>query len=65
MSDLLSRVWLDGALEGLTEDEAFSDKCELTTMTLDAIANGRLIVLVGIAPVKPPGRHRSGPASKG
>ena len=53
VSGFLRRVWLDGALEGLTEDEAFFVRCDLTTMTPDDIANGRLIVLVGIAPVKP------------
>jgi uncharacterized protein len=28
-------------------------KCDLTTMTQDDIDNGRLICLMGIAPVKP------------
>jgi uncharacterized protein len=53
VSGFLRRVWLDGALEGLTEEEAFFVRCDLTTMTPDDIASGRLIVLVGIAPVKP------------
>lgn len=53
VSGFLRRVWLDGALEGLTEEEAFFVKCDLSTMTQDDIDNGRLIVLVGIAPVKP------------
>jgi phage tail sheath protein FI len=38
---------------GSTEDEAFFVKCDRTTMTQDDIDNGRLIVVVGVAPVKP------------
>jgi phage tail sheath protein FI len=40
-------------LMGTTADEAFFVKCDRTTMTQDDIDNGRLICLVGIAPVKP------------
>jgi uncharacterized protein len=49
----LTTVWRSGALMGSTEDEAFFVKCDRTTMTQDDIDNGRLIVLVGVAPVKP------------
>jgi phage tail sheath protein FI len=49
----LTRVWRDGALQGATPEEAFFVKCDRTTMTQDDIDNGRLIVLVGVAPVKP------------
>jgi phage tail sheath protein FI len=38
---------------GTTPDEAFFVKCDETTMTPDDIGNGRLIILIGIAPVKP------------
>ena len=34
-------------------DQAFFVKCDRTTMTQDDIDNGRLIVVVGVAPVKP------------
>ncbi len=51
--DFLTRVWKDGALMGTTVDEAFFVKCDETTMTPDDIDNGRLIVLIGVAPVKP------------
>ena len=37
---------------GSTPGEAFFGKCDRTTMTQDDIENGRLIALVGIAPVK-------------
>lgn len=52
-TDFLTRVWRDGALMGTTADEAFFVKCDETTMTQDDIDNGRLIVLIGVAPVKP------------
>ncbi|MGV8174268.1 MAG: phage tail sheath subtilisin-like domain-containing protein [Methanothrix sp.] len=53
INQFLSGVWRSGALMGTTEDEAFFVKCDRTTMTQSDIDNGRLIVLVGIAPVKP------------
>jgi phage tail sheath protein FI len=49
----LRTVWRNGALMGTTQDEAFFVKCDLTTMTQDDIDNGRLICLIGVAPVKP------------
>lgn len=53
ISQFLTRIWKDGALMGTTPDEAFFVKCDRTTMTQDDIDNGRLIVLIGVAPVKP------------
>lgn len=53
INQFLSGVWRSGALMGTTEEEAFFVKCDRTTMTQSDIDNGRLIVLVGIAPVKP------------
>jgi hypothetical protein len=53
ITGFLRRLWLDGALMGVSEDEAFFVRCDRTTMTEDDIANGRLIVIVGIAPVRP------------
>ena len=53
VTDFLTRVWKDGALMGTTPDEAFFVKCDETTMTPDDIDNGRLVILIGIAPVKP------------
>jgi phage tail sheath protein FI len=49
----LTKVWRDGALMGTTAEQAFFVKCDRTTMTQDDIDNGRLIVKIGIAPVKP------------
>lgn len=53
ITQFLTRVWKDGALMGTTVDEAFFVKCDRTTMTQDDIDNGRLVVLIGVAPVKP------------
>ncbi len=53
VSSFLLTVWRDGALMGLTPEAAFFVKCDRTTMTQDDIDNGKLIVQVGIAPVKP------------
>jgi hypothetical protein len=53
ITQFLTTVWRDGALMGTTPNEAFFVKCDRTTMTQDDIDNGRLIVKIGIAPVKP------------
>jgi Bacteriophage tail sheath protein len=53
VENFLTTVWRSGALMGTTVEEAFFVKCDRTTMSQDDIDNGRLIVLVGIAPVKP------------
>jgi Bacteriophage tail sheath protein len=49
----LRAQWRAGALLGRTEDEAFFVKCDRTTMTQDDIDYGRLMCLIGIAPVRP------------
>lgn len=49
----LRTQWREGALFGLKEEEAFSVSVGYDTMTEDDILNGRLIVEVGIAPVRP------------
>ncbi|MDD4802449.1 MAG: phage tail sheath subtilisin-like domain-containing protein [Syntrophomonas sp.] len=46
-------VWRGGALMGGTPDEAFFVKVDRSTMTQDDIDNGRLICIIGVAPVKP------------
>lgn len=49
----LTRVWRDGALMGGSPSEAFYINIGRNTMTQDDIDNGRLICVIGIAPVKP------------
>ncbi len=53
ITNFLTTVWRSGALQGSKPDEAFFVKCDHTTMTQDDIDNGRLICVIGIAPVKP------------
>ena len=49
----LITVWRTGALMGATPEEAFFVKVDRTTMTQNDIDNGRLIVIIGVAPTKP------------
>jgi uncharacterized protein len=49
----LRTQWRDGALLGAKEEDAFSVAVGRDTMTDDDILNGRLIIQVGIAPVRP------------
>ena len=53
INNFLNSVWRSGALQGSKADDAFFVKCDHSTMTQDDIDNGRLICLIGIAPVKP------------
>jgi phage tail sheath protein FI len=53
VENFLATVWRSGALAGTTPDEAFFVACDRTTMTEDDLAAGRLICVVGVAPVYP------------
>ena len=46
-------LWRDGALAGATPDQAFYVKCDEETNPPESVDEGKLIVEVGIAPVKP------------
>ena len=49
----LMLLWRDGALQGATPEEAFFVKCDAETNTPDEIAAGRVVIEVGLAPVRP------------
>lgn len=49
----LTGVWRAGALAGSTPAEAFFVEIGRTTMSQDDIDNGRLVCVIGCAPVKP------------
>ena len=53
VTNFLTTQWREGALMGSTPEEAFFVKVDRTTMTDDDILNGRMICLIGIAPVRP------------
>ncbi|WP_214407528.1 phage tail sheath family protein [Pseudonocardia lacus] len=51
--DFLDVQWRAGALLGRTPEEAYFVRCDRSTMTQNDLDNGRLICLIGVAPVKP------------
>jgi phage tail sheath protein FI len=53
VEDFLLVLWRDGALLGDKPDQAYFVRCDRTTMTQNDLDNGRMICLVGVAPVKP------------
>jgi phage tail sheath protein FI len=53
VAEFLTRVWRDGALFGRTPEEAFFVKCDEETNPVEERNAGRVIALVGVAPVKP------------
>ena len=46
-------LWKDGALFGASASQAFYVKCDEETNPPESIDEGKLVVEVGIAPVKP------------
>lgn len=53
ITNFLTSVWRNGALLGSTAHEAFFVKCDRTTMTQNDLDQGRLVCLIGVAPIKP------------
>lgn len=53
VENFLLVLWRDGALLGDKPEEAYFVRCDRTTMTQNDLDNGRLICLIGVAPVKP------------
>ncbi len=53
VSAFLSNLWRDGALMGRSPEEAFFVKCDEETNPPESIDAGRVVILIGMAPVKP------------
>ena len=53
VENFLFTIWRDGGLEGTKPEEAFFVRCDRTTMTQNDLDNGRLVCLIGVAPVRP------------
>jgi len=53
IKDFLEVQWRNGALLGETPDQAYFVLCDRSTMSQNDLDNGRLICLIGVAPVKP------------
>jgi uncharacterized protein len=52
-AEILLPLWREGRLQGTKADEAFFVRCDRTTMTQADLDAGRLVVLVGHAPLRP------------
>jgi uncharacterized protein len=53
VEDFLFNEWKSGHLMGEKPQEAYFVRCDRSTMTQNDIDNGRLICLIGVAPVRP------------
>lgn len=53
VEDFLFNEWSQRRLMGTKPDEAFFVRCDRSTMTQNDIDNGRLICLIGVAPLRP------------
>ena len=53
VSDFLLTQWREGVLKGDEPQHAFFIRCGLDTMTQDDLDNGRLVVVIGVAPLRP------------
>jgi phage tail sheath protein FI len=53
VSAFLRTVWRDGALFGLSPEEAFYVKCDEELNPADSRDQGKLIIEIGLCPVKP------------
>jgi uncharacterized protein len=53
LTGFLTGLWSSGALFGASPDQAFYVKCDAETNPPESIDEGKLVVEVGIAPVKP------------
>ena len=53
LTGFLTGLWKSGALFGASADQAFYVKCDAETNPPESIDEGKLVVEVGLAPVKP------------
>lgn len=53
IEDFLYSEWVGGHLLGSAPKEAFFVRCDRSTMTQNDLDNGRLVCLIGVAPLRP------------
>ena len=53
VAEFLLNEWQSGALLGDRPEKAYFVRCDRTTMTQNDLDNGRLVCLVGVAPLRP------------
>jgi phage tail sheath protein FI len=53
VEDFLLNEWERGSLLGAKPEQAYFVRCDRSTMTQNDLDNGRLVCLVGVAPLRP------------
>jgi len=53
IEDFLLNEWMNGALLGDKPEKAYFVRCDRSTMTQNDLDNGRLVCLIGVAPLRP------------
>jgi phage tail sheath protein FI len=53
IEDFLLNEWMSGALLGDKPEKAYFVRCDRSTMTQNDLDNGRLVCLIGVAPLRP------------
>ena len=53
IEEFLDAQWRDGSLYAGRPQDAYFVRCDRTTMTQDDLDHGRLVALVGVAPLRP------------
>ncbi|WP_164018255.1 phage tail sheath family protein [Pyxidicoccus trucidator] len=53
IEDFMLNEWQSGALLGDKPDKAYFVKCDRSTMSQNDLDNGRLVCLIGVAPLRP------------
>lgn len=53
IEDFLLNEWMSGALLGDKPEKSFFVRCDRSTMSQNDLDNGRLICLIGVAPLRP------------
>jgi tail sheath protein len=53
IDSFLMNQWLQGSLQGKKKQEAYFVRCDSSTMSQNDLDNGRLVALIGFAPVRP------------
>jgi hypothetical protein len=53
IEDFLLNEWMNGALLGDKPEKAYFVRCDRSTMTQNDLDNGRLVALIGVAPLRP------------
>ena len=53
VEDFLTNEWKENRIAGVSPEEAFFVRCDRTTMSQNDLDNGRMICLIGVAPLRP------------